>query len=287
MPLTTIFGNGTRIIGDSTLYPQPIHPDVGRFIITLKNASTPYTMTRTEIDAINTFVWACEANGIWSKMQVVYPFIGNNQVAQSYNLKNVSTFQITWFGTAFTFSSANGFQKTALDNTSYGLTGYTPSINQTVNNAHISCYVGTQQTGSGFIVPFGANISATSVWLQVCSGIGASANVAIQGNSANAAGVLFTIPSVNIGHILGTKTAQNSLKAFYNGQNVGVNTNTSSTNLSTVQVGLGLQNSTTGRLYPCTQAIRFASIGSGLNDAESVQFTNAVSIFQQKLGRSI
>jgi hypothetical protein len=288
MPLTTIYGdgNGTRVIGDSSFLPQPIHPDVGRFITTLRTASTPYTMTRTEVDAINTFVWACEANGIWSKMQVVYPFLGDNQVAQSFNLKNVSTFQITWVGSAFTFSSANGFQKNATDTTSYGLTGYIPNTSQTVNDAHISCYVGTQQTGSGFVVPFAA-ISATNVWLQVCSGFGANANVAIQGSSASAAAVLFTIPTVNTGYILGTRTAVNSLKAFYNGINVGTNTNTATTSRTTLQVAVGLQNGPTSRLYPCTQAIRFASIGSGLNDAESYQLSQAVQNYQTKLGRQV
>ena len=216
-------------------------------------------------------------------MQAVYPFIGDNQVSQSYNLKSVSTFQITWTGSAFTFSSANGFQKTASDTTSYGLTGYTPSTNQTLNDAHISCYVGTQQTGSGFIVPFGS-VSGGTTWLQVCTGIGANANLAIQGTSAANAAILFTAPSANTGFFLGTRTTASLLKAYYNGNIVGTNTNTSS-GRTTVQVGVGLQNAST-RLYPCTQAIRFASIGTGLTDAQSVQLTNAVTIYQQKLGRA-
>jgi len=286
MPLTTIYGdgNGTRVIGDSSSFPQTLHPDVMRFIVTLRTASTTYSMTRTEIDAINNFVWACEANGIWTKMQAVYPFIGDNQVSQSYNLKSVSTFQITWTGSAFTFSSANGFQKTATDNTSYGLTGYTPSTSQTLNDAHISCYVGTQQTGSGFIVPFGS-VSGGNTWLQVCTGIGANANFAIQGTSATNAAILFTAPSVNTGFFLGTRTTASLLKGYYNGKLVGTNTNTSS-GRSTFQVGVGLQNATL-RLYSCTQAIRFASIGSGLNDAESYQLFQAVQNYQTKLGRQV
>ena len=287
MPLTTIYGGGTKIInttvGNSGII-QTLHPDVMQFIGVLGTAATPYAMTVQEIDAINELVWGMEANGLWSKMQVVYPFIGSNSTAQSYNLKNTGTFQITWNTVAsITFSTANGMQKTST-NTAHGNTNYTPSTSQTLNNAHLSIYLGTAQSGT--IVPMAA-FTSPDRWLQINSSPPAlNANIIIQG----ASGVItsFALPATNTGFIIGSRTSSTSSKAYYNGRLAATNTTTATSNRPTVPVTIGIQNNNgTPNQFPCTQAIRFASIGTGLNDIEAKALTSIVQLYQSKLGRQV
>jgi Na+-transporting NADH:ubiquinone oxidoreductase subunit NqrC len=288
MPLTTIYGGSppTRIIGDANAIEQTLHIDTMRYINRLATASTPYSMNANEIDAINNLIWSCEAAGIWTKMQVVYPFIGSNQVVQSYNLKNVTTFQITWTGSAFTFSSANGFQKNAQDVTSYGTTGYIANTHATLNDSHISCYLGTQQlTGvSNIIVPVGG--IGASIWYAIFSGLGtSSAGAGIQGVGVSNGIANFTPTTNNVGFILGSRTSSTSLKSFYNSNLVSTTTGSSSGRATTnTTIGVGNWSPVN---YPCTQAIRFISFGTGLNDAESKAFSTIVQAYQTKLGRQV
>lgn len=48
--------------------------------------------------AINDLVIGMKADGIWSKMIAIYPFVGGTASSHSYNLKNTAVHQITWFG---------------------------------------------------------------------------------------------------------------------------------------------------------------------------------------------
>lgn len=50
----------------------------------------------TQKNAWNTFVLAAKANGYWSKLLAVYPFLGGSASTHSYNAKNPAQFQITW-----------------------------------------------------------------------------------------------------------------------------------------------------------------------------------------------
>jgi len=285
MPLTTIYGdgNGTRIInttlGNSGII-QTLHPDVMQFVRTLATAGTPYQMTVQEIDAVNELVLGLVANGLWSKMQVVYPFIGSNSTAQSYNLKNTSTFQITWVGTAFTTSTSNGWQKTTTALTSYGNTTYNPNTSATANSVHISTYVAVSQSGT--IVVAGAfSNSPSNRWVQINNST-PSGNVAIQDQFAS-----FTTPSPNTGFILGTRTSSTSLRTFYNNSLLATQSVAATNVFPNFSIFLGGQNNVGALAFPCTQAIRFFSVGTGLTDDEARAFNSVVSIYQQKLGRNV
>lgn len=70
----------------------------------------------TTISALNTLVLSLKSNGLWSKMLAVYPFVGDTDDTQKYNLVDAqdtdSAFRITW-GSGITHSS-NGIQLSGL-----------------------------------------------------------------------------------------------------------------------------------------------------------------------------
>lgn len=52
----------------------------------------------TQQTAIKTLVNDLNGYGLWSKMKAIYPMVGGNATAHSYNLKDTNKFKITWNG---------------------------------------------------------------------------------------------------------------------------------------------------------------------------------------------
>jgi hypothetical protein len=53
---------------------------------------------QTQVTAVYNFVKDIKDAGLWTKMKVIYPFVGGNDQSHSYNLKNPLTYRITWGG---------------------------------------------------------------------------------------------------------------------------------------------------------------------------------------------
>jgi hypothetical protein len=284
MPLTALGGpTGTVFVGDvgTVLFPQILHPNVFAYIDA--QASIGYQMTRTEINAINNLVWGLVNMDLWSRMQVIYPFIGSSLNAQKWNLKDTSTFNITFTGTGFTTSTANGLQKTVADALSYGTTGYTPSVNASAFDFHQSIYVGTTQASS-LITPIGAFSSPTKLGLLTGNGVGVFGIQNI--SSASVQYNVFTTRSTNTGFVIGSRTASNNIMLFINSVLIGSNTTTATSNiLPTNQVAIGI--TTSGAAYPSTQAFRFATIGTGLNPDQARNLSILVQAFNTTLARQV
>lgn len=284
MPLTALGGTaGTVVIGDTTttVFPQTLHPNVMAYVAA--QAGIGYAMTRTEIDAVNNLVWGLVGMGLWDKLQVIYPFIGSSLNAQKWNLKDTTTFNITFVGTGFTTSSANGLQKTVADALSYGTTGYTPSVNASAFDFHQSIYVGTTQATS-IITPIGAFSSPTK--LGLLTGNGASVFGIQNISSTSVQYNVFTTRATNTGFVIGSRTASNNIMLFINGALIGSNTTTATSDiLPTNQVAIGI--STPGTAYASTQAFRFASIGTGLDQIQAKNLSILVQSYNTTLARQV
>ena len=65
--------------------------------------------------AIYTLVDDLNGYGLWSKMKAIYPMVGGTATSHSYNLKDTTKFQITWYGglthdsNGVTGNGSNGF----------------------------------------------------------------------------------------------------------------------------------------------------------------------------------
>tara|TARA_R110000744_G_scaffold378995_1_gene496081 strand:- start:94 stop:987 length:894 start_codon:yes stop_codon:yes gene_type:complete len=128
-------------LGGTLVWPPAggFDPDAQDFFdaITLEGI----TLTTTEQNAVNQLALDLKSNNLWTKMDAVYPFVGSNDNATKYNLKDSAdtdaAYRITWTGTIN--SNSSGVQPAA-NNTSYGLTNLLPSIYTSTTGAHMTVW---------------------------------------------------------------------------------------------------------------------------------------------------
>jgi hypothetical protein len=290
MPLTALGGSaGTVVVGESTTnaYAQTLHPNVSAYIAA--QASIGYAMTRTEIDAVNNLVWAMVANDLWDKMEVVYPCIGNNAASFKWNLKNTATFNITFFG-SWIYAST-GMQVAAANAANRGATGYTPSVHQTVGDAHISVYCRNfylagvtapvfgaygQFSGGGFSVGASSSVAGSADgWVQnTGSGSGRISLSGYSGGMLTASRI--TSSSVSFSTI-------NNFVRF-----AALNTPASPPTRVSLQINVGSSFTGTGVMTASQpQEVAFASMGLGLTPQQCRNYYFIVQSFQTALGRQV
>jgi hypothetical protein len=231
------------------------------------------TLSATEQTAINTLVIKMKADGIWSKMKAIYPMVGASQAACSQNLKS-SSFTGT-FTTGWTFASTG---VTGNGSSAYFDTGFQPSTQSSLNNAHYSVYVRTN--------------------LQQISILGAS-NLSYQNivyinprytddkwyNHLNGGGSDSDFSSDSKGFWQISTISSGSFSTYRNNVKLKTKSRTAQ-GLTTNNVWIGGAN-TQGALEYSSRQCAFASIGDGLTDTEASNFYTAVQAFQTTLSRQV
>lgn len=236
--------------------------------------------------AINNLVTDLKLNGLWDKMDAIYPFIGDTATPNSYNLKNPSQYQLTFFG-GWTHTSSG-----ALPNGSnaYATTGYTYA-DATTNDTHLSYYSRTQSTPSGYPVEIGNATNPSSPVIEYNLQIRSTGDFAFSRQYSDPAqpgqidGQVFTSNTNSQGFYIGTRTSSTSHKLYKNGLQIGsTNTVANSYTLSgatAIQIAKGNGGSYSNR------QVAFASIGKGLTDAQVLTLTSIVQRYQLLQGRNI
>jgi hypothetical protein len=180
-PITLIKDNG--FVAVDPLFVSPTDPDADAFIAAVEGGGD--TLTTTEKSAIDTLVTTFKSDGIWTKMQAIYPMVGGTSSAMKWNLKDPrdldAAYRMSWTATNWTFS-ANGAQAGDTNN-EYGNTHFACNENSLANGQSLSIYVngGTTATGydlatsdgvnqeTGIIAGFGNNLAYTkygyATWL--------------------------------------------------------------------------------------------------------------------------
>jgi len=246
-----------------------VDPDAQAFI-TAAGITNP-----TQQSAINQLVVDLKGYGIWSKLGACYPMIGGSATAHSYNLKNPSQYQITWFGGATHSANGVGFNGT----NSYGNTGYNQTTaGDTVNSAHLSYYSRTNSNATE--VEIGVQHPASNYNLLEIRTSGTT--YFLQNQSA----LTIVSDSDSRGFYLGNRQASNDIDGWRNGIKL-INGTTASNSLPNANIFIGAFNSLGAASLYTTKQCAFASIGSGLTDTEAANFRTAVQAFQVTLGRSI
>jgi hypothetical protein len=284
MGLTSIQGIGVKVIGDITfgLFPESIHPNV----MALANAMSAdgYAASRARIDACNNFVYSLIANGLWDKMDAMYPFLGGTTaITHKWNLKNVidtdAAFRISWTGAGLTFTEDGGKSTGAAGNA--GNTFYTPSINQAnTSSVHLSAYINVAPTvNSTAVMGVSGNLVTSSAFQIARFGTG------LLGATINARNATDLLSSgvATAGFYCGVRPASNSTILYRNGISVASNAGGS----LTVPTSAVLLFSRSINPIPSNAGICFASLGSALTARESLVFYNLVQAFQTSLGRAI
>lgn len=251
--------------------------------------------------AINNLVTGMKLNGLWTKMQAIYPFAGSTSTTQKWNLKDPrdldAAYRLTFSG-GWTHSSTG-----ALPNGTNALasTFYTYA-NATTNSTHLSHYSRTTSTPnvgqSRYPVEIGnATQSSTSPVieynLQVASDISPSISTSSRqysdpgqpGPQINGQVTVSNLgtSSGSQGFFIATRSSSTSHKVYKNGTQFGTtNTTTNTYTLSgsiVIQLAKGNGGSYSNR--ECA----FASIGTGLTDADAANFSTLVTTYLTTIQR--
>ncbi len=231
----------------------------------------------TQQAAINTLVVDLKADGLWTKMKAVYPFVGNTNTSNSYNLKNTSQYQISWAGGVT--SSSNGV---TFGVNGYGNTGLNPTTALTLNDTHLSFYSRTDGAG-------GIDIGATAA-TDVRNLFIAQSYVGNFYADSYSSTSRFTLAVQTKGLLTISRTAANSYKAFKNATQIGTTITSSVGTLPNWNIFLGATNRDGAPTNPTAYSARnqaFASIGTGLTDADVTNLNNRVTTFQTALNRNV
>ena len=229
----------------------------------------------TQQYAIKTLVNDLNGYGLWSKMKAIYPMVGGNATAHSYNLKDTTKFQITWNGGITHSSTGVLFNGT----TGYGNTNFNPTSELNISSNFMSQYIRTNNSDTassmgcftGVGQAYVLNIDGTNVTSRNTSAV-------ISGSTTTRAGLSATVrtsPSIN-------GLFKNSTKIFTGNTESG-------TSYPSYNIFIGQFNflgSPYAGYYSANQ-YAFATIGDGLSDTEAANLYTSIQKFQTTLNRFV
>ena len=236
---------------------------------------------QVEANAINNLVIGMKADGLWTKMKAVYPFVGGTATTHKWNLKNPldtdAAFRLVFNG-GWTHS-ANG--ATPNGTNGYADTFFIPSTHLTTSSAHFSKYNRTNDLAGS--KADGVRDGQNSTFFQHNF---TSANICI----GEVGGVVSYIQTDSRGLFTGVRTATNVSKVFKNSTQQGSTNTTTITALPQYNLILGARGDYTPSFavtnynsYQCA----FASIGDGLTDTEAANLYTRVQNFNTALARQV
>ncbi|MEZ5425590.1 MAG: hypothetical protein R2747_04945 [Pyrinomonadaceae bacterium] len=247
-------------------------------IIQAYDAATSAFLTATSITdtsiaaAIDTLVRAMKAGTLWAKMQAVYPFVGGSASAHAVNLANPGTFDLTFSGGwahASTGATPNG-------STGYADTGFNLSTNSSLNDGHQSIYSRTDASAASVAEMSAATGNSNRMMLEY----GDSKFYISWGDAGGTAGFANTDSS---GYFIANRTGASVINGWIDGNKV-INATRASTSLPNANLLLGKYAAISAF---STKEIAFATIGTGLSDAEAAELYSLIQAFQTTLGREV
>lgn len=237
----------------------------------------------TQTAAIQTLVDALKDAGVWTKMTAIYPFVGGTATTHKFNLKN----PLDTDG-AYRLSFVNGATHNNNGVEFNGSTQYANTfIDATVDalmaqdSSHLSMYVRTEGNTSDY--DMGAE-GQTSVVIRLLVNVGGTMYAGINDNGQTTV----ASPGTRKGHYISTRTISTEYKVFRNGTLFHTRTTTSTGETSVNKILIGAQSSgSEGVGGYSSKQFAFATVGSGLSDAECLALYNAVNAFQTSLSRNV
>ena len=235
----------------------------------------------TQQTAIDTLVKGMKADGIWTKMKAIYPFVGGTATTHKWNLKDPrdldAAFRLVFNG-GWTHSS-NG--ATPNGTNGYADTKLAPSSSLSTTSAHFTTYLRTNSTGA--TCDIGSFLSNARMILY--SRYPSSETYATISNSGYPIGVPFsTTDSTGFWQTIrenntNTKIFQNTIKKADGA--VAFST------LPNVPFYIGAVNNTSVASLFSNRQTSFSTIGNGLTDTEAANLYTRVQAFQTSLSRQV
>ena len=232
----------------------------------------------TITSAICTLVTTMKTDGTWAKCNTIYPMVGGTATTHKFNLKNPldtnAAFRLSFLG-GWTHSS-NG----ALPNgtNTYANTFFNPSANASQNSHHISYYSRTNSNLTEVEIG-GANATQGSV-LEI-----RTSNITyFRINSSTT--YITAADADSRAFYMANRTAQNVINGWKNLTKIATGATASST-LVNLNYLLGALNNNGATSFYSRKECAFATIGSGLTDAEAAALYNSIQAMQTTLSRNV
>ena len=259
---------------------QVLDPDAQAFL-TATGITDP-----TIQSAINTLVVGLKGpEGLWGKMNAVYPLVGGTATTHKYNLKdsrdlNVA-FRLTYAGNIVHNSNGVTGDWNGTTGTCKITTYVNPSLNFTNNNTHVSVYNRTNNP----TIPNQCEIGTDGTDPRLCLFIRWDTNMYADMYSPSSGRITVANPSP-LGYYIQTRTSSTDYRIFKNGTQFGsTNTNSNTLNITTVNQNMTILYGGTGNYSG--RNLAFATLGSGLTVDESQRLSTLVAQFQTSLGRNV
>lgn len=235
----------------------------------------------TQKSAIDTLVKGMKADGIWTKMKAIYPFVGGTATTHKYNLKDPRDLDA-----AFRLVFNGGWTHSSTGATPNGTNGYADtklnvSSTLTLASSHLSFYSRTSSE-AGFKTDIGA--TATNHF-----------RLRLLENVNTAWALITTVPTWAIstsvtnssGFYLGSRTSNTKLIFQKNSSILSTSTVNETSNLPNAVCYLGALNNSGVVAEYSDRQVAFSTIGDGLTDTEAANLYTRVQAFQTSLNRNI
>ena len=241
----------------------------------------------TQKNAVNQLVLDLKSNSLWSKMYIIYPFIGGTSTTTKYNLVDPTTYTITWNGGAtFASTGVKGNGTNSYGQTGLVMTTFYGSVPTITTSNSMSVYSRTARTGED--TECGTN-SGGQPAIQVLCRRGTGNCIWDNYNASN--GRVNAAVTNSQGLFLTSRTSQTSMKGFRNATSFATNTTSATTSNITTTLNrelyiLAANNNGTAASYS-NRELAFYHWGAGLSDAEVSTFYTIVQTFQTTLSRNV
>jgi hypothetical protein len=234
----------------------------------------------TQADAINNLVLGLKYDNLWNKMTAIYPFVGGTASTHKFNLKDPRDLDAAYrlvFNGGWTHSSTgatpngtNGYADTFFTQTSMGMFA----------NSHMSYYARTVASTTGTKVEMGVGTGFANSYSNL--GVGYSGIITI-----NAGSRTIGVSTVDArGYVINSATST-SLKLYKNASLLGTDSASQLSSPSAFSLIIGAQSNGASRGNYTDRESSFATIGSGLTDADASNLYNRVQTYQTTLGRQV
>lgn len=223
----------------------------------------------TQKNAVNQLVLDLKSADIWTKIKALYPIVGGNATAHSYNLINTSQYQLTFYG-GWTHSS-NGMLPNGTNG--YADMGFNSTITGLNSNA-LGVYLRSGIVQDGCII--GNSVSTSQrTYLYDSGGALYFAVNSYFGTSSNASDGFFQVSRTDSSSVyLYTKNNSQSFSLA----------STTQPNINVYLGALNVANSATGYMK---REIAFTYWSDGLSLTEMTNFKNIVQTMQTSLSRQV
>jgi hypothetical protein len=224
--------------------------------------------------AICTLVTTLKSQGIWSKLDAIYPMVGGTATTHKFNLKNPAD-----TNAAYRLSFVGGWTHSANGALPNGTNAYADTfwISTQQNSASLSFY--SRSNTTGLFHEYGSAVGPfTYFLLRFNNLIYATVNASSDNTVAN---------TDSRGFYMISRTASNAVKVYKNASAV-ITGSTASTGIPPYNMIICAWRQFPGTIVRYSnRECAFATLGTGLNDTESANLYTAIQTLQTTLGRNV